>query len=109
MNKIRQWDNICARWMMRHFYIIFFEFVLVIIFFVFFFNTLHSIDISTHISTDNTVEQILMQQVTNTHIIIVLLLLNSFWTLFIFNGLNRIRLLLKDIGYGLTRRRSAKP
>ncbi len=105
MNKVRQWDNACARWMMRHFYFLFFECVLVLIFFVFFFNTLRAIDIGSAVSQDDVVQRLLFQQNTNMSIVIVLLLLNSFWMLFLFNGLNRIRLLLRDLNFTLSRRR----
>ena len=75
MNKVRQWDTQAARWMMRHFYILFFEFVLVVIFFVFLFSTFHTIDIAHDTSKDNIVEQLLVQQNTGTDIIIILMLL----------------------------------
>lgn len=107
MSKIRHWDNLCARWMMRHFYILFFEIVLVIIFFIFFFNTIRSIDVSTQVAKDNIIEQILMQQTTNSHLIIVLMLLNSFWMLYVFNEISRIRLLLKEINFHQSRRKSS--
>ena len=32
MNKVRQWDNRTAQWIIRHFYILFFEMILVAIF-----------------------------------------------------------------------------
>ena len=66
MAKLRHFDNRCARWMMRHFYILFFEFVLVVIFFVFFYNIFRVIDLSAQISPDNLLEQLLAQQATNT-------------------------------------------
>ena len=103
MSKVRYWDNICARWMIRHFYIVFFEFVLVIIFFIFFFNMLKALDITSNISQSNITDQLLAQQITNTQIIIVLLILNSFWLLFMFNGVGRLRIILKEISYNLTR------
>lgn len=106
MSKVRQWDNFCARWMMRHFYIIFFEFVLVAIFFIFFFNVFRTIDISANVSSENVLEQLLLQQSVDLLIIIVLMLLNSFWMLFVFNGINRIRLVLRDISYSLMRNKN---
>ncbi len=104
INKIRQWDNQASKWILRHFYMIFFEFVLVVIFFVFLFNTFHSIDLA-NTPNQNLTEQLLCQQLFNTSMIILLLLLNAFWLLYLFNGMNRIRLLLKDIGFQLLRRR----
>ena len=109
MAKIRNWDNRCARWLMRHFYIMFFEFVLVLIFFIFFFSTIKTIDLSHQISNENVIEQLLAQQTTNTLIIIILLLLNSFWMLYMFSGINRLRLVLKEISYNIMRRRHTQP
>jgi len=106
MNKVRYWDNYYARLMMRHFYLIFFEFVLVIIFFIWFFKTLSSIDISARVSDNSILEQLVLQQITNTQIIVILMLLNSFWMLYMFNGINRLRTILKDISFSLSRRRS---
>lgn len=105
MGKIRQLDNQAARWMMRHFYILFFEFVLVIIFFIFFFNLLRSLDLGSRIPPNQILSQLLHQQLLNTQIIIVLLLLNSFWMLYIFNGMSRIRTILKEVSFHLSRRR----
>ncbi len=105
MVKVRQWDNACARWMLRHFYILFFEFVLVIIFFLFLFNTLKTLDISSNIGSRNIVEKLLFQQSIHTLMIIFLLLLNSFWMLYVFNELTRLRAVLKDISFGLSRRK----
>ncbi len=108
MAKVRYWDNRCARWLMRHFYIMFFEFVLVIIFFIFFYNTLRAIDLSSEISHQEVTEQLLAQQTTNTLIIIFLLLLNSFWMLYMFNGLDRLRIILREISFNLLRRRQGQ-
>ena len=105
MNKIRYWDNYYARLMMRHFYLIFFEFVLVIIFFIWFFKSMGSIDLAVRVSQKSAIEQLVLQEVTNTQIIVILMLLNSFWMLYIFNGLNRLRIILRDISFNLSRRR----
>ena len=108
MSKVRYWDNICARWMMRHFYTIFFQFVLVIIFLAFFVCVIKSIDLSTHIEDHNMIQQLLFQQSVQTLIIIILLLFNSFWMLYIFNGMNRLRAILKDISFHLSRRKPSQ-
>lgn len=103
MSKVRHFDNQCARWMMRHFYLLFFEFVLVIIFFLFLFNTFKTLDLSQHIVSDNMMEHLLVHQSMLTSIVIILLILNSFWMLYIFNGMVRIKIILKDINYNLLR------
>jgi len=108
MTKVRQLDTQAARWMMRHFYILFFELVLVIIFFVFLFSTFHTIDLAQQTPKDNVMEQLLLQQSTNTHIIIILMLLNSFWMLYVFNEISRVRTILKDISFYQSRRPAQK-
>ncbi|MDP2654035.1 MAG: hypothetical protein Q8Q08_08395 [Candidatus Omnitrophota bacterium] len=105
MAKIRYWDNLFARWMMRHFYMLFFEFVLVVIFFWFIFTTFRAIDIASTVSRDNVIEQLMLTQTTSTLIIVLLILLNSFWMLYIFNHINRVRAILKEISFYLTRRK----
>jgi len=106
MNKIRYWDNLTAKWLMRHFYFMFFQIVLFVIFLFWFVNLFKVID--THIDVPQTdlVERILMTQSTNTTIIVFLLLLNSFWMLYIFNGIQRVSALLKEMNYNLIRFRS---
>ena len=106
MAKVRHWDSHFARWMMRHFYILFFEAVLVIVFFWYLFTLLKGIDAASQISSSSSVtEQLLLTQSTTTLIIALLLLLNSFWMLYIFNHMDRLRVILKDISYNISRRR----
>ena len=105
MARIRQLDNRSAQWITRHFYILFFEIVLVIIFIALFVNTLRTIDISVDISKDNIIERLLLNQNIYTLLIVILLLFNSFWTLYIFNSIIRLRSILRNIDYNLGRRR----
>ncbi len=105
MNNVRKYDNIFARWMLRHFYTLFFQVVLVVVFFFFFVNTIQNILISDQIDPSNITQEILLQQSNNTLLIIFLMLLNSFWMLFMFNSMNRLRLILKDIHYTLMRKK----
>ena len=109
MAKIRHWDSHFARWMMRHFYILFFEFVLVVIFFWFLFTLLRAIDAASRVSATSVTEQLLLTQSTTTLIIALLLLLNSFWMLYIFNHIDRLRVILKEISFNLTRRKPNNP
>ena len=104
--KVRYWDSRSAKWMMRHFYILFFEIILVGIFLWCFINNLKLIDVNSAISQANLVEHLLLTQTINSVIIIVLLLLNSFWMLFIFNNIIRFRALLKEMNFNLSKRRS---
>ncbi len=108
MNKVRQWDTQAARWMMRHFYILFFELVLVVIFFVFLFSTKRTIDLAHDASQTNILEQLLAQQATATHIIIFVMLLNSFWMLFMFSEMTRLKTILKDISFYQSRRKTER-
>lgn len=105
MAKVRYWDNRSAKWMMRHFYIFFFEVFLVAIFVWCFTNNLHLIDISSLLARTSLVERLLLTQTINSVIIIVLLLLNSFWMLFIFGNIIRFRSLLKEMNFNLSKRK----
>ena len=106
MNKVRQWDNRSAQWMMKHFYMLFFEFILVGVFVFFFMNTFKVIDASDQISKFDPVSNLLLAQTTNTSLIVILLLFNSFWMLYIFNSILRLRGVLKNIEYNLSRKRT---
>lgn len=105
MNKVRQWDNRSAQFIVRHFYILFFEIILVVIFVATFINSLKIIDVSIDIQKSNILERLLMAQTVNTLLIVILLLFNSFWILYIFNSLLRLRSVLKNIDFNLSRRR----
>lgn len=105
MNTVRQWDTQAHRWVMRHFYILFFEFVLVVIFFVFILSSKRTIDLAHDAVANNIMEQLLIQQSTGTHIIILLMLLNSFWMLYMFSEISRLKVILKDISFYQSRRK----
>lgn len=103
---IRYWDNMTAKWLMRHFYFMFFQIILVVIFFVWFVNMFDVIDSSYQVPQNGTpTERILAAQSVNMTIVVLLILLNSFWMLFIFSAIQRIGNLLKDITYHLGRLR----
>ena len=104
MNKVRQWDNRTAQWMIRHFYILFFEIILVVIFIGVFVNALKVIDVGIDIHKNSIIERLLLVQSVNTLLIAILLLFNSFWLLYIFGSLLRLRNLLKNIDFNLSRR-----
>ena len=104
MNRIRQWDNKSAQWITRHFYILFFEIILVAIFLVAFANSLKIIDVKVDMGPGSIIERLLMAQSVNTLLIVVLLLFNSFWILYIFSSLLRLRSVLKNIDFNLSRR-----
>lgn len=106
MNKVRQWDNRSAQWIVRHFYILFFEIILVVIFVATFINALKIIDVGIDIQKGTLLERLLMTQSINTLLIVILLLFNSFWMLYIFGSLLRLRSLLKNIDFNLSRRRN---
>jgi len=106
LSRIRRLDNMIARWVMRHFYFIFFQVILVIIFVFWLSNTVQIIDINFQISKNNLLEKILLTQSINTSIIVILLLLNSFWMLYILGGIQRLRNLLRDISYNIGKLRN---
>ncbi len=106
MNRVRQWDNRSAQWMMKHFYMLFFEIILVGVFVFFFMNTFKVVDASGNISRYDVAGNLLLAQTINTSLIVILLLFNSFWMLYIFNSILRLRGVLKNIDYNLSRRRN---
>ena len=103
--KIRRWDNLTAKWFMRHFYFMFFQIVLVAIFVFWFINLFGVIDTVLAPAEQTNLEKILATQSINLTIIVFLMLLNSFWFLFVFNNIQRMRTLLKDMSYHLSRLR----
>ena len=106
MSRIKQWDNRAAQWMSHHFYIILFEAILVIIFISAFVNALRILDAGFDIQKDKIIERLLLAQSINTTLIVVLLLLISLGILNIINNNSRLRSVLKNIEFNLSRRRS---
>jgi len=105
MAKIRYWDNMTAKWLMRHFYFMFFQIVLFVIFLFWFVNMFHVIDVSYQASENSVIERAAVTETINTTIIVLLLLLNSFWMLYILNGIQRLGNILKDVSYNINRLR----
>lgn len=101
MNKVRYWDNQVSKWIMRHFYYIFFQIVLFIVFLFWFVNMFSVIDVRYLSAEGTTLERILSTQSINLTIVVFLLLLNSFWLLYIFNILQRIITVLRDISFSI--------
>ena len=104
MGKVRYWDNKMAKWMIRHFYILFFEVFLVVIFVGLFVITIKVLDVGSYV-TNSVIERLLLLLSFNAILITVLLLLGSFWMLYIFNELIRTRSTLKEISFNLTKRK----
>ncbi|MFH1360064.1 MAG: hypothetical protein ABIJ41_03395 [Candidatus Omnitrophota bacterium] len=104
MMKIRHWDNRAAKWMVRHFYLLFFEVLLGIIFVIFFVISIHAIDVGIDAAKEGIVERLLMLQTFGLSVLILLMLMNSFWMLYIFNSILRIRTLLKELNFHFSRR-----
>jgi len=103
MTKIRYWDNLTAKWLMRHFYFMFFQIALFIIFLFWFVNMFNVIDVNDQAAGSSILERAVMTQSINSTIMVLLLLLNSFWMLYIFNGIQRMLNLLRDINYNIHR------
>jgi hypothetical protein len=106
MNKIKQWDNRAAQWMGRHFYIILFEAILGLIFVFTFINGLRILNISFDVQKGNVADQLLLTQSFNSILIVMLLLLISLGILNIINANSRIRNVLKNIEFSLSKRRT---
>lgn len=108
MNKIRYWDSLTAKWIMRHFYFMFFQIVLFVIFLFWFVNMFHVIDTTNQVNPNIAIEHTASTQNINLTIIVFIMLLNSFWMLYMFNTLNRMTLILKDISFNINRLRVRK-
>jgi hypothetical protein len=106
MYKIRQWDNRAAQWMGRHFYIILFEIILALIFLFVFINALKILNLSFSIPKDSISDQLLLSQSINTTLIVMLLILLALGVLNIINYNSRLRNVLKNIEFNLSKRRS---
>ena len=106
MYKIKQWDNRAAQWMGRHFYIILFEAILAIIFIMAFIVALKILDASFEIHKDNIAQRLLLIQSINSTLIVMLLLLISLGVLNIINSNTRLRGVLKNIEFNLSKRRT---
>ena len=105
-NKIKQWDNHAAQWMGRHFYIILFEAILAIIFLFAFINGLKILNSSFNIQKSNGTDQLLLAQSFNSTLIVMLLILIALGLLNIINANSRLRGVLKNIEFNLSRRRT---
>ena len=104
ISKIRHLDNIIAKWLMRHFYFIFFQIILVGIFVYWFTTTFKIIDLG-RIPKNNLTEHILTTQATSLNVIVLLMIVNSFWLLYMFNCIMRIMYTQRDMSYTLSRMR----
>jgi H+/Cl- antiporter ClcA len=104
-NKLRQWDNRSNQWFSKNFSILLFEIVLAIVFF-FFINTMMDVfTISAQVSRSNILEQIMLSQTGFLMLIVLLLIFNSFLMLYLFSNMLRMRGILKNMDYSLSRRR----
>jgi len=106
MYKVRQWDNRAAQWMGRHFYIILFEVILAIIFLLAFINALKLLDTGFDVHKANVADRLLLNQSINSTLIVMLLILIALGVLNIINSNLRLRGVLKNIEFNLSKRRS---
>ncbi|MBF0512195.1 MAG: hypothetical protein HQL13_07715 [Candidatus Omnitrophica bacterium] len=109
INKIRSLDNRAAQWMSRHFYVILFEVILGVIFVAVFVIALKIIYLSFSIPKTNITDQLLLFGTINSMLIVVLLILIALGVLNIINNNSRLRNVLKNIEFNLSRRRTDKP
>ncbi len=106
MNKVKQWDNRAAQWMGRHFYIILFEAILSLIFLFAFINGLKILNTSFDVQKNSVTDQLLLAQSFNSILIVMILLLISLGILNIINSNSRLRSVLKNIEFSLSKRRA---
>lgn len=104
MSKVRHFDNIVSKWLMRHFYFLFFQIILVAVFIFWFANVFKIIDFERIPKTSLT-EHLLVTQTSSLNIIVLLMIINSFWMLYMFNCIMRIMYTQKDMSYTLSRMR----
>ncbi len=88
--------------------VLFIEILLVVIFVGIFIITIKVIDVSALVK-EGIVERLLLFQTINAIVITLLLLLNSFWMLYIFNEIIRTRSALKEINFNLSKRKPDLP
>jgi hypothetical protein len=105
-NKLRQWDNRSNQWFSKNFSILFFELVLAVIFFFFINNMMDIFAISSQVHKENIMEQILLSQAGFMMLIVLLLIFNSFLMLYLFSNMLRMRGILKNLDYTMSRRRN---
>ena len=105
-NRIRQWDNRSNQWFVRHFYVLFFEMILIVAFVLFFALTINTVNITSDIQKASLAERLLLNQNYLGLLIVFLMLLNSFWMLFMFSGMLKIRNVLKNIDFNLSRHKT---
>jgi len=105
LNKVRHIDTQLAKWIMRHFYFMFFQIALFIIFLFWFVNMFNVLDASAQIPERGVLERLLYTQSINITIIVFIMLMNSFWLLYMFNALQRSLSVLKDINFHISRLR----
>jgi hypothetical protein len=107
-NKLRQWDNRSNQWFSKNFSILLFEVVLAVIFFFFINNMMDVFTLSAQVSRSNIVEQILLSQAGFMMLIVLLLIFNSFLMLYLFSNMLRVRGILKNLDYTMSRRRESR-
>ena len=104
MNNFRQWDSRSSQWFARHFYVLFFEVIFIGVFVFFFANIISVININADIDKNTIIERLLLAQNVSTLLILFLMIINSFLMLFLFSGFLRIRSILKNMDFNLSRR-----
>jgi ABC-type bacteriocin/lantibiotic exporter with double-glycine peptidase domain len=105
-NKLRQWDVKTNQWFFRHFYLLFFQVILVIAFVFFFVIAINIINVAPDVDRGTIVEKLLLSQSVSNLLIVFLLLLNSFWMLFMLASVFRVRAILKNLDFNLSRRQT---
>ncbi len=105
-NTIRQWDNRSNQWFSKNFSILIFELVLAVIFFFFLNHMMDIFTLSAQVKRSNLTEQILLSQAGLMLLVVLLLIFNSFLMLYIFSNMLRMRNILKNLDYNMSRRRN---
>ncbi|MDE2221879.1 MAG: hypothetical protein KGK03_02290 [Candidatus Omnitrophica bacterium] len=105
LSKIRQWDNRAGQWMGRHFYIIFFQVILIIIFILGFGIGLKTIYSSFDVPKNDVIAQLLLIQSYAMILTVMLLILIALGVLNLISHNSRIRSAIRNIEFNLSKRR----
>ena len=101
----RQWELKSNQWFVRHSFILFFP-ILLACFVVFFIITINLINVSSDMHQNSSTEKLLLAQNISTLFLAFLILLNSFWTIYMLASIFRIRSILKNVDFNLSRRQN---
>lgn len=103
LEKYRQWDREVSKFLTRHFYFSFFQIVIGVVFAYWLISFINLLNILAKNKFETASELLLINQTLNISFMLFLLLLNSFWILYILNNSNRMANSMKNVSYNTGR------